>query len=113
MLKYVMDLTKKSCVPCEVGAPTLTEKEIKKYSLAVKNWRVRKNPDRIIKEYEFKDFSDAVKFVNRVANLAESEGHHPNIHIHSYNKVTFEIWTHKIGGLHRNDFILASKIDKL
>lgn len=66
----------------------------------------------IIKEFQFKNFVEAMKFVNRVADLAEEEGHHPDIHIH-YNKVRFDIWTHAIDGLSENDFILATKIDAL
>ena len=66
----------------------------------------------ITKEVAFKNFVEAMKFVNRVAALAEEEGHHPDIHIH-YNKVRFDIWTHAIDGLSENDFILAAKIDNL
>ena len=66
----------------------------------------------ITKEFKFKNFVAAMKFVNRVADLAEEEGHHPDIHIH-YNIVRFDIWTHAIDGLSENDFILAAKIDAL
>ena len=65
---------------------------------------------RIFKEYKFKDFIGAMNFVDKVAELAEEEGHHPDIHI-NYNKVLLELWTHAIGGLSENDFILAAKID--
>ncbi len=108
-----MELTKSVCVPCRVGAPTLTDEEIKKYKVYVSNWQLEDNPKKITKEFQFKDFKEAVKFVNKVAHLSEGEGHHPNIYIHSYNKVKLELWTHKIGGLHKNDFIMAAKIDKL
>lgn len=67
---------------------------------------------RITKEFSFKNFVQAMKFVNNVAALAEDEGHHPDIHIH-YNRVRLDIWTHAIGGLSENDFILAAKIDVL
>ena len=66
----------------------------------------------ITKEFQFKNFVEAMKFLNQVAALAEEEGHHPDIHIH-YNKVSLDIWTHAIDGLSENDFILAAKIDNL
>ena len=68
---------------------------------------------RLKKFFEFKDFVEAMKFINKVAEIAETEGHHPNINIHDWNKVDLEIYTHKIRGLHENDFILAAKIDQL
>jgi 4a-hydroxytetrahydrobiopterin dehydratase len=106
-------LTDIKCVPCQGGEPVLTQKEIEKYLKEVHdNWQIEKNPDKIIGEFEFKDFMGAVGFVNKVASLAEEEGHHPNIYIHSYKKVRIELWTHKIGGLHENDFIMAAKIDQ-
>lgn len=66
----------------------------------------------IEKEFRFRDFKDSISFVNRIAEIAESEDHHPDIYI-SYNKVVLTLTTHKIGGLSRNDFILAAKIDRL
>ena len=69
------------------------------------------NP-RISKEYKFKDFIGAINFIDRVAELAEMEGHHPDIHIY-YNKVILELWTHAIKGLSVNDFILAAKVDAM
>ena len=64
------------------------------------------------REFKFKDFVRAMKFVNKVAELAEEQGHHPDIHVH-YNNVTLELWTHDVDGLSENDFILAAKVDKL
>ena len=72
-------------------------------------WEVVDNK-KIRHEFKFKDFKEAMAFINKVAEIAESEGHHPDIHIF-YNKVTIELWTHFIGGLHENDFIVASKIE--
>ncbi|MGD8744109.1 MAG: 4a-hydroxytetrahydrobiopterin dehydratase [Candidatus Woesebacteria bacterium] len=108
-----MNLKYKTCVPCKVGAPTLKKDKINNYLKEVDNWKWEKEPDKIVKEFELKDFKEAIAFVNKVAEVAESEGHHPNIYIHSYKKVKIEIWTHKMGGLHQNDFILAAKIDNL
>ena len=104
------DLTSKKCVPCEVGGVPLKAEEIQKLLTLLNNsWSVENNL-RLKREFKFKDFIGAMKFVNRVADLAESEGHHPDFHIH-YNKVLIELWTHAIGGLSENDFIVAAKID--
>jgi len=105
-------LLQKKCVPCEGGEPTLKPKEIEKYMLELKDgWEVAKNL-KIEKLFKFKDFKEAMKFVNQVAVLAEQEGHHPEILI-NYNQVNITNWTHAIGGLSENDFILAAKIDNL
>ena len=111
---FDMDLTKKNCVPCRVGEPPLTKPEIDRYIKEVNpEWKLGFEPEKLVREFEFKDFNEAVNFINKVAKIAETEGHHPNICLHNYRKVNLELWTHKIGGLHENDFILASKIDKL
>lgn len=105
-----MDLTKKKCVPCESGAAPLGGAEIKKYVTQLKNgWEVL-NDKKLRREFKFKNFKEALAFVNVVAATAENEGHHPDLHIF-YNKVVVELWTHSIGGLSENDFILAAKID--
>jgi len=109
---FVLDLTSKKCVPCEGGIPPLKLKEIKEYKKQVNDgWKVLDNT-KISREFKFKDFVETMKFVNEVAKIAEQEGHHPNICIY-WGKAVVELWTHAIGGLHENDFILASKIDKL
>ncbi|OGM29946.1 hypothetical protein A2630_03860 [Candidatus Woesebacteria bacterium RIFCSPHIGHO2_01_FULL_44_10] len=79
----------------------------------LKNWELYDNDSKIKKEFEFEDFSHAVAFINKVADLAEEEDHHPNIYLYDYKKVRIELWTHKIRGLHKNDFILAAKIDEI
>ena len=106
-----MDLTNKKCVPCEGGIPPFTPDEVKTYLSQVKGWENVGNT-RIRKMFKFKDFKEAMAFVNKVADVAESEDHHPDIHVH-WNEVTLELWTHKIGGLHENDFILAAKVETL
>ena len=105
-------LSQNYCVACRVGEPTLTKEEIEKLKpqLDVK-WSVEKKPDKLVRVFEFKDFGKALEFINKVGEIAESEGHHPNIYLFDYKKVKLDLWTHKIVGLHRNDFILASKID--
>lgn len=105
-----MKLTEKKCVPCEGGTPPFTEKQAKEYLSQVKNWKL--TGKKIMKGFEFEDFAEAMKFVNNVAEIAENEGHHPDIKIH-YNHVELELWTHAIGGLSENDFILAAKVDEI
>lgn len=109
-----MDLTSIKCVPCQGGEPTLSKEEITKFLGQVEGWVLENNgAGKIIKVFEFSDFKSAILFINKVADLAEGEGHHPNIYLYEYKKVRIELWTHKIGGLHQNDFIMAAKIDKL
>lgn len=103
------NLINKKCVPCEGGMPPLTAEEIEKYLPEVPDWEVLDNK-KIQREFKFKDFKEAMAFVNKVADLAESEGHHPDIHLHNWNKVRLELSTHAIGGLSENDFILAAKV---
>ena len=78
----------------------------------VHGWTLNDESTRLSRRFEFEDFRKAMEFVNRVAELAEEQGHHPDIAIH-WNKVDLVLWTHKIGGLHENDFILAAKISRL
>ena len=104
------DLLKKKCVPCEGGVNPIDRESAHKYLDQLTGWILAKNVKEISKEYKFQDFIGAINFVNLVADIAESEGHHPNIHIH-YNKVLLELSTHAIGGLSENDFIVAAKID--
>ncbi|HLC59070.1 MAG TPA: 4a-hydroxytetrahydrobiopterin dehydratase [archaeon] len=106
-----MDLTKKKCEPCEGGIMPFTNEESEMHLKYVNKWKLI--GIKIEKDFDFKDFEKALKFVNKVAAIAEKEGHHPNILIHSWNKVKLEIYTHSIGGLSVNDFILAAKIDKI
>lgn len=92
----------------------LSIKQIKRrLSELGEKWKVERKPDRLVKELEFEDFYSAIAFVNRVAKLAEEKDHHPNLYIHNYKKVRVELWTHSVGGLSKNDFILASSIEYL
>ncbi len=105
-------LINKKCIPCEGGTPPLTSDEIKKYLPQLKNqWDVVEDK-KITHTFKFKTFKEAIAFVNKIANLAEKENHHPNIHI-LYNRVKIVLTTHSIGGLSENDFILAAKIEQL
>lgn len=105
------NLASKKCVPCESWVPPMKPEEVTKMLKQVKGWETEDNL-KIKKKFEFKDFRKAMEFVNIVADLAEKEGHHPNITI-IYNKVTITLTTHFIKGLHENDFIMATKIDQL
>ena len=104
------DLAQKRCVPCEGGVPPLGKNEVENLLAQLDGWSL--DGKWITKEFSFRNFIAAMQFVNRVADVAEGEGHHPDIHIH-YNRARFDIWTHAIGGLSENDFILAAKIDAL
>lgn len=105
------DLINKNCVPCRGGIPPLKQKEISKFLSDIRDWQVVDN-HHLEKIFLFEDFVTALSFVNKVGAIAEEEGHHPNINF-TWGKVTLSIWTHKIDGLHENDFILASKVDRL
>ena len=107
-----MELVQKKCKPCDAGVPPWTREQIKKYLPHVSpGWEVI-DDKKIKRKFQFGSFKEALDFVNRVADRAEVEGHHPNIHIY-YNKVVIDLTTHVIKGLSENDFILASKIDLL
>lgn len=107
-----MDLGNKKCKACEGGTPPLSEREVGEYMKELsEEWRIL-DGKKLIKEFLFKDFVHAMSFVDMVADVAESEGHHPDIHIH-YNKVQIELMTHAIGGLSENDFIVAAKIEQI
>jgi 4a-hydroxytetrahydrobiopterin dehydratase len=112
MVDDMEGLAEKSCVPCRGGIPPLAEAEARKLAKGTPEWTLAEKGTRLQRRFEFRDFVEAMKFINRVADIAEHEGHHPDIAIH-WNKVDLVLWTHKIGGLHENDFILAAKIHKL
>jgi 4a-hydroxytetrahydrobiopterin dehydratase len=105
-----MGLAEKTCVPCRGGVPPLTAEQIKPLSSQVNNWNVVNN-HHIEREFKFPDFKAALEFVNKVGNIAEEQGHHPDI-VLAWGKAHVKIWTHKIDGLTESDFILAAKIDK-
>lgn len=114
MLEYTNmgnDLLKKKCVPCEKkGIKPFTHAEAEDYLAQTSGWTLDEKGITISKEYKFQDFIGAINFVNTVADIAEMEGHHPDIHIF-YNKVKLDLWTHAVGGLSENDFIIAAKVD--
>jgi 4a-hydroxytetrahydrobiopterin dehydratase len=107
-----MDLKSAKCKPCEGGIAALTQIEIEEFRKQIHpSWTVVENK-LIAKELSFVNYKHTISFVNKIATLAEEEGHHPDLHVY-YSKIVIEIWTHAIHGLSENDFILASKIDAL
>jgi 4a-hydroxytetrahydrobiopterin dehydratase len=107
-----MNLTEKKCKPCEGNIPKLNSREIDLYNDQLRIPWLVVDDTKISKTFSFKDFSQTMNFVNKVAEIAESEGHHPVMHV-SYSRVEIELWTHAILGLSENDFILAAKIDEI
>ncbi len=105
-------LVSRKCVPCHGGVESLSEARAREFLDQTPEWALEKNAARLERHFEFENFRSALEFVNRVGDLAEQEGHHPDMAIH-WNKVELVLWTHAIGGLHENDFILAAKIDRL
>ena len=103
-------ISKKKCVPCQGGISPLNKDQVRLFIKELDSgWEISKNR-KIKKGFQFNEYSDAILFSNKVAELSEKEGHHPYIHI-NYKQVVIILFTHKINGLHENDFILASKCD--
>ncbi len=107
-----MNLSDQKCIPCEVGGVPLNKEETNFYLKDIPQWQIATNNKKISRLFSFEDFKESMVFVNKVANLAENEGHHPDMLI-NYNKVSIELTTHAVGGLSVNDFIIASKIDQI
>ncbi len=104
-------LTKGHCVPCEGNVSPMTNEEAETYlSLLKKPWKLSDDQTSVSHRFEFEGFKEAMKFVNKCADIAEEQGHHPDIYIY-YNKVDITLTTHAIKGLSVNDFIMASKIE--
>lgn len=107
------ELTRKKCKPCEGGVEACSLDEARQQIAQLEGWELVHNGERIRKQWVAKNFVAAMEFLNRVRDVAEADGHHPDVHIERYRHVTIELWTHAIGGLSENDFILAAKIDQL
>ena len=107
-----MSLTAKSCVPCRGGVPPLGPDEAKRYLREVPGWALGGAASRIERHFSFADFAETLAFVNRVGALAEAEGHHPDI-CFGWGTCNVVFYTHKIKGLHENDFIMAAKVNDL
>jgi len=108
------DLSQLKCVACRGGEPTLTDQQIHEFMPQVPEWEVKEvdNEKRLERVYKFKNFVEAIAFTDKIGAIAEDQDHHPLI-ITEWGRVTVQWWTHKIHGLHQNDFIMAAKTDKL
>ena len=108
------ELVRAKCVPCRGGEPTLNDTEVAELRSSTPEWSIieRDGIKRLERVFKFKNFAEAIGLTDMVAALAESEGHHPAI-LTEWGRVTITWWTHKIRGLHRNDFIMAAKTDVL
>jgi 4a-hydroxytetrahydrobiopterin dehydratase len=107
------ELTRKHCQPCEGGVPTLDRAQIELLLPDVPGWSLTTDGKGLQREWRVKDFATALDFFQRVAQIAEAEDHHPDLHLTGYRNVVIESSTHAIGGLSENDFILAAKINEL
>ena len=108
------DLRLMKCVACRADEPTVTDSEIEMLHPQIPEWQVKEveGVKRLERVFKFKNFAQALEFTNKVGAIAEGEGHHPLI-ITEWGRVTINWWTHKIKGLHKNDFIMAAKSDEL
>ncbi len=106
-------LVHKKCAPCEGGIPPLSRAEAEDQVGQVEGWSLVHDGQRIRRNWTVRNFMAGVEFFNKVAALAEEEGHHPDLHLEGYRQVAVELWTHAIGGLSENDFILAAKINQI
>ncbi|HEX5057144.1 MAG TPA: 4a-hydroxytetrahydrobiopterin dehydratase [Gammaproteobacteria bacterium] len=108
------DLKSKTCEACRADAPRATPQQTKEYMAQLPGWNIIEvdGIKRLQKIFSFKDFGEALSFTNEVGDIAEEEGHHPAI-LTEWGKVTVNWWTHKIKGLHANDFVMAAKTDSL
>jgi 4a-hydroxytetrahydrobiopterin dehydratase len=106
-------LPNRACQPCRKDSPSATAEERERFLRDLPEWTVRTvdGEDRLHRVFRFRNFAEALSFTNRIGAMAEEEGHHPLLTT-EWGRVTVEWWTHKIGGLHRNDFILAARTDR-
>lgn len=107
------ELVKKKCLPCEGGVEPCPLDLAKEQLQQLSGWQLTHDGQRICRNWTVKNFLAGMDFFNRCAEVAEADGHHPDLHIEGYRNVSVELWTHAIGGLSENDFILAAKIDQL
>jgi 4a-hydroxytetrahydrobiopterin dehydratase len=108
------DLASGKCIPCRGGDPSLTESEIAELKPQVPDWQLITQDGvlRMQRMFKFKNYAQAVEFTNKIAAIAEEENHHPLI-VLEWGRVTVQWWTHVVKGLHRNDFIMAAKVDEI
>lgn len=106
-------LVQKKCLPCEGGVAPYSVDDAKRQLEKLPGWRLTGSDKRIRRDWTVKNFMAGMRFFNEVAKVAEGDQHHPDLHLEGYRNVWIELWTHAIGGLSENDFILAAKIDRI
>jgi len=106
-------LAGRRCKPCEGGVSPLSPEQSREYLKALKGWTLAPDGMMIERDYVLRDFRAMIKLVNQIAEIAEGDNHHPDLHLTGYRKLHIELKTHAIGGLSENDFIVAAKIDRL
>ncbi|MBF0287598.1 MAG: 4a-hydroxytetrahydrobiopterin dehydratase [SAR324 cluster bacterium] len=108
------ELTEMKCIACQAGAPLATAAETEKWKPKIPDWEFKEveGIQRLERMFDFNNFKETLAFVNKVGAIAEDEGHHP-VMLVEFRNVTVSWWTHKIKGLHANDFIMAAKTDQL
>ncbi len=107
------ELARKHCLPCEGGIPALSTEEIQNLLTQTPDWALTADGKRLTRSWRVQDFMTGLDFFRRIGDIAEVEDHHPDLHLVGYRNVTIEIWTHAVGGLTENDFILAARISEL
>jgi 4a-hydroxytetrahydrobiopterin dehydratase len=107
------DLRTQKCTPCEGGVPPMTELQVNDLLKDLPGWQTTPDGKAITRSYRMKDFLAAIEFMRGIAEVAEKEDHHPDLHLTGYRNLGISLSTHSIGGLSKNDFILAAKIDQL
>lgn len=112
-IRAATELTAKKCKPCEGGVEPCTQSEAENQLKELPDWYLTNDGQRIRRDWTVKNFMAGLDLFNRVGKIAEEDGHHPDLHIEGYRNVWIELWTHAIGGLSENDFILAAKIDQV
>ena len=113
MTPSVKELTTRKCRPCEQGTRPFSLIQAREYASRLPEWVLADDGKSISRQYVMKDFLAAVRFIEQIAQVAETEDHHPDLHLTGYRKLRIDLATHAIGGLSENDFILAAKIDQL
>ena len=106
-------LRQKKCLPCEGGVPAIEAEQAAKYMNTAPSWQLSDDAKWVSRQVVCKNFIEVMRLVNRIAELAEADGHHPDLHITGYRNLKVDLTTHAIGGLSENDFILAAKIDQV
>jgi 4a-hydroxytetrahydrobiopterin dehydratase len=112
-MSVVTELQAMHCVPCEGGTPPLSKERVQALLLELPQWKLREDGKHIHREWRVKDFAAGLDFLSEIGDIAEEEGHHPDLHLTGYKNVAVDLTTHAAKGLTENDFILAAKIDAL